>query len=229
MKDIELTFEYWQKNPTPSNTRNVLDSMSGDIDRSIQSAGGQPSALTRGFAKNIVLGAMKSYQPDRGAKFRSWAQTQLRSLVRPVRQSRFSIKIPELRAREASRVRSVIEELQAETGYEPSDSTISDKLGIPIDHVQRARGGPAPEVVGNEMFGAAKPDENTEESQLVKDMVYHSLGPRDQVIMEYATGYNGVKALPSVDIARKLKITPAAVSQHLAKIREMLIEAEETV
>lgn len=226
MDNINQTFDTWTKSKTPGNMQQVISAMSGDMDRAIQTAGGQPSPLTRGFAKGAVIKAMQSFDPGAGTQFRSWAQTQLRSLVRPVRQSRFTVKVPEIRARQSAQMRSMIDEIQAESGFEPSDAVIADKLGIPLSQVAKVRTGGAPEVVSGEIYTH---DEPADESGLVKDMVYYSLAPRDQAIMEYAFSYNDVKALPSVDIARKLKISPAAVSQRLAMIRRMMAEAEESL
>lgn len=221
--DINLKFDTWNRAKTPKHMNDVLQSMSGDIDRSIRTAGGQPSPLLRGHGRLAVVKAMSSFDPKAGTQFRSWAQSQLRGLVRPVRASRFAVKIPELRAREASRIRNVIESRQAETGFEPSDAVIADQLGLPISRVSAVRGGEAPEVVSGEIFFKEAP---ADDNGLIQDMVYYSLPPRDQTIMEYGLGYNNVKPMPSTEIAKKLKITPSAVSQRLSKIRKMMIDAE---
>ena len=226
MQDINQTFETWSLSKTPENMNRVLTSMSGDMDRAINTAGGKPSPLTRGFAKNAVIKSMNSFNPQSGTQFRSWANTQLRSLVRPVRGSKFTVKVPELRARQSAKVRNIIDEIQAETGFEPSDATIADLLAIPMSQVNSARSGTSPEVVGEDIYTRKEPEDDT---ALIRDMVYFSLPPRDQTIMEYAFGYNGVKVIPSMEIAKRLKVTPAAISQRLALIRRQMLTAEEAV
>ena len=221
--DVNLEYDTWSRAKTPGNMSKLLGSMSGDIDRAIQTAGGKPSPLLRGTGKIAVVKAMNSFDPKSGTQFRSWAQTQLRSLVRPVRASRFAVKIPELRARQAAKIRNIIDERQAESGLEPSDSEIADRLGIPMARVASARGGVAPEVVSGEIFSKEDP---VDDNGMIQDFVYYSLPKTDQTIMEYALGYNGVKTLPSTEIARKLKISPSAVSQRLTKIRQMITNAE---
>jgi RNA polymerase sigma factor (sigma-70 family) len=196
------------------------------MDHAIQTFGGQPSPLTRGLAKQVTLDAMKTFDPKGGASFKSWAQTQYQRLARPIRSTKFTMRVPEMRAREAHRVRGIISELEAETGFEPSDGEISEKLGIPLHRVQVARRSTAPEVVSNDLDTTQNHSPN-EDSKLIHDMVYYSLPPKDQVIMEYIFGYNGVKPKSGIDVAQKLRITPAAVSQRVAKIRAMLQQAEE--
>ena len=224
MSNIDDTYETWRNSRTPGNMHAVLKVMAGDIDRAIQTAGGKPSPLTRGLAKNIVVEAVNTFDPKAGTQFRSWTQSKLRSLVRPIRSTRFTVKIPEARARESARVRSYIDSIQSETGFEPSDEIIADALAIPMNRVNQARVGISPEVVGDEIWARPEAADNT---ALIHDMVYTDLDPISQTIFEYTFGYNGVKPEPSTEIARRLKISPSAVSQRLSKINTVMSEAEE--
>ena len=223
-KDINEQYEIWRKSPTQTNMKSVIDSMSSDIDRAIQTSGGKPDALSRGYAKGVLVNAARTFDPAANSQFRSWAQTQFKRLVRPIRGFKFTLKIPELRARESAKVRSLIDEMQAESGFEPSDAVIADKLSMPMSHVESARRGTAPEVMGEEIWASKESVDNT---ALINDMVYYSLAPRDQTIMEYAFGHNGVKPLPSNEIARKVGVTESAISQRVGKIRDMMMRAEE--
>jgi RNA polymerase primary sigma factor len=176
------------------------------------------------MANKYTAQAMRSFDPEQGANFRSWNQTQLQRLSRPIRQSRFSVRVPDIRAREAARVKAMVDELEAELGQEPSDEQVADRLGVPLKRIKTDRRGTAPEVVtDDEEDGQSEQDD----SDLVREMVYHSLDPKDQLIMEYAFGYNGSETLPANRIANKLKVSPAAVSQRMSRIRKKLDEANE--
>ena len=61
-----------------------------------------------------------------------------------------------------------------------------------------------------------------------EEMVYHDLGDTDQTVFDYLLGAHGRKQLTTSDIARKLGITPSAVSQRATKIQDMLDERWET-
>ena len=51
-----------------------------------------------------------------------------------------------------------------------------------------------------------------------RDYVYHDLDTKSRKIFEWTTGYGGTKILPKQEIARRLKITPAAVSSRIQTI-----------
>ena len=54
------------------------------------------------------------------------------------------------------------------------------------------------------------------------NFVYGDLGPTDQLIMDMTLGRNGRRRASTQEIARRLNITPGAVSQRAAKIQAML-------
>lgn len=221
--DPDSAYTAWTKSPTPQTLSAILDSLSDDMDRAILSAGGQPSPLTRGMARRIGVHAIHSYKPTEGTKFRSWATTQFQRLNREIKGSKTVTKVPESRAYDAIMIRNAIADIEAETGYEPSDAVLSAKLGLPIDRIASIRKSSTPEVVKNDI-GTAD-DDGTAREPIVMDMVYHSISPIDQIIFEYTYGYNNVPKLQATEIAKKLKITPSAVSQRLTKIKALIEEA----
>jgi hypothetical protein len=54
------------------------------------------------------------------------------------------------------------------------------------------------------------------------EFVYHDLDPIDQVILEHSLGLHGKQVLPNQDIARKLKLSPGAISQRKVRIQDQL-------
>jgi DNA-directed RNA polymerase specialized sigma subunit len=61
-------------------------------------------------------------------------------------------------------------------------------------------------------------------SDIWLEYVHHDLDPIDKKILEWKTGMYGKQVLSTNEIARRLNITPSAVSQRAAKIA-MKIEA----
>jgi DNA-directed RNA polymerase specialized sigma subunit len=55
-----------------------------------------------------------------------------------------------------------------------------------------------------------------------QEYVYDALPARSQAVMENLYGMHGLAPLKAQDIAKKLKISNAAVSQHKKKIDQML-------
>ena len=59
------------------------------------------------------------------------------------------------------------------------------------------------------------------------DYVYHDLDETGKKIFEWTTGYNGQDRLSKTEIARQLKVTPAAVSSRISKTLSRLNEGLE--
>jgi DNA-binding CsgD family transcriptional regulator len=54
------------------------------------------------------------------------------------------------------------------------------------------------------------------------DFVYGDLSPTDKLVMDMTLGRNGRRKASTQDIARRLNISPGAVSQRAAKIQAMI-------
>lgn len=221
MDPLDSGWTKWKTTGSQDDLNSLVSSFDKDIDYAISARGGEKeSPVSRGTARRLVIDAVKSYNPKQGTKIRTWVSTQLQQLGRKLRESRFTVKVPELAARRSFELKNEMARVEAETGFEPSVSDLADKLGISPSKISRLLASSTPEVLTE--------DTNVEEDdkQFVHDMVYHSLPPKDKSIMQYLFGYGGSKLLPGKEVARRLKITPAAVSQRAAKIRAILQEAE---
>jgi len=94
-----------------------------------------------------------------------------------------------------------------------------------LEHVRRANPGVAEGSIvqegdgGTQVFNPAVANTN---DKTWLSFVYHDLQPTDQVILEHTVGLNGKPVLSKQMIARKLGISPGAVSQRAAKIQARL-------
>ena len=59
------------------------------------------------------------------------------------------------------------------------------------------------------------------------EFVYNDLNEVDKAIMEYTLGLHGIKKLPATEIAKKLNISPGAISQRSQRIQAKLNQREE--
>jgi len=228
----EQLFRSWASTKDPATKARLVGALQPDIDRAIRSAGASVSPLTRGVGKQVIFDAIESFNPDNKTQFRTWANSQLQRLQRDLRPTRFSARIPELRSRESRRLYQAVQDIESETGYPPSDSQLADRLGLSLKKIRNLRKlGGTDQVPDEEVSGPQVADDNDEptESGLIMDMVYHDLAPKDQSIFELALGYNGVASLPSKEVARKMKVSPAYVSKRLKVIQDRLKEAEEVL
>jgi len=81
------------------------------------------------------------------------------------------------------------------------------------------------EVMDEESYGgdvASTIPNNTRAANAWFNFVYDDLSPVDKLIADMTLGRNGRRKTSTQEIARRLNITPGAVSQRAAKIQAML-------
>lgn len=217
-------YEKWKTEPTPENMATVIAELDPMINAEIHRYPG-PKPLLRGRARRLALDAVRSYDPASGAQLRSWVTTQLQPL------SRYSntlkpIKLPEVAVRQAAEVHRLDRELADEMGHNPTDEELADHSGISVRRIQKLRQMVRPTV----SEGSLQVADDTDSSGMApgvdtprnisgaEDAVYSSLDPRDQQIFDMKTGKHGKRMLSNQDIARRLGVTPALISQRSQQI-----------
>ena len=56
----------------------------------------------------------------------------------------------------------------------------------------------------------------------ILDLVYYELNSQEQQVLEYLYGLNGKPELPAKEIAKKMHLTPARISQIKKKISKVV-------
>ncbi len=59
---------------------------------------------------------------------------------------------------------------------------------------------------------------------VVEEVVYGSLSPRDRAIFDWKVGRNGKTTISNQEIARRLGVTPALISQRSQQIAQQIQE-----
>ena len=223
-------YDKWVVDQTPENMSGVLDSLMPTINSEIMRFEG-PKAHLRSKAKALAVKAVKTFNPMSGAKLQSWVVTQLQPLSR-YGQGLRDVKAPELAIRQAAEVDRVTKLLSDDLGRDPTDEEIADEIGISVKKVKRVRRQVVPSVTAGS-FELAQETDNSYNAPGVstvskvpyaQEAVYMSLNPRDRFIFDARTGSHGARSLSAVDVAKRLGISPAAVSQRANVIAEMIKE-----
>ncbi len=214
------------KSPTPHTAGPVLDAVSPVIDEAMRSYAGTESqaATARAKAKTLTLEAVRRYDPAR-AKLRTHLLSHLRGLRRAVERQSGGVYVPEQWRIDSRTVAATHADLRDELGRDPSDAEVADRTRIPLDRVRRSR--KVPLVMGSSRAGGegvqlAAPSERAWNKWV--EGVYHELHPTDQVVLEHSFGLFGNPVSSGQDVAKRLNLSPGAVSQRKARIQGMLDE-----
>lgn len=214
----------WSKSQTPENLDKLLIKMSPTIDQTLKSYGTEGLGTK---AKTMAVAAFKTFDPKKGMALGTYLHQQLQALQRERAKRSNTVHIPENVLLQKNKLYRAGKTFESEYDREPTVMELSDITGIPRAAVERARKyrGTIPASAtqsesGDDLFARTR-----DYDKVWADYVYFDLDPMDKRLFEMTTGYAGSTIYPKGDIARKLKISPSAVSQRIngiiAKLEEV--------
>lgn len=222
----------WLKNQTPETNVEILKAVQPTIDTALASyVGKTPSPTMRSRARLMALNALQTFDPNRG-NVRTHLLSQMQGLRRLAAKEQNIISIPEQVGLDFQRLDQAENELRDQLNRDPSDDEIADFTGLSTKRIRKIRNFHQPIAEGmtavstnaentpTEIASSLPGDHSTTDAWL--NFVYDDLGPVDKLIMDMTLGRNGKRQTPTQEIARRLNITPGAVSQRAAKIQAML-------
>jgi len=231
---LDTAFTAWKQKPTTDNMAAALTAADPIINSAITSYAGGNQSL-RAQAKKLTAHGFQTYDPNYGTKLNSHLMNQLQPLRRVNQQRSNVVHMPERVQSDLYRLRQAQQSFFDRFGREPADSELSEHLGVPNSRLQHLRKFMRQETT--ELSTMSKPDGGVEPFQpgsqsanpedIWMEYVHHDASPIDQKILEWKTGFNGVPTLSTQEIARKLRISPSAVSQRATRMAKQLQEMQQ--
>lgn len=140
---------------------------------------------------------------------------------------RSSIRDKFLNIMERQRLTIAETELSDQLGRPPSVMELADYTHTPVKRITAIRAArmavPESKTFDPET-GSPTISQRENAQEVWSQYVYQSLDPTNQRIFEMVTGYGGTKTVPKQEIAKKLRISPSAVSQRIGVITKKLEE-----
>ena len=221
---FQQPFKTWEADPTPGNASLLLTAVKPAINRGIRAhVGTKISPATRSHARRLTLGAIRSYDP-RQAQLSTHIINSLQGLKRVVRQQSHVMTVPERVELDRRRVATARTELEDRLGREPSPLQMADYTGLSLrrlEHIQQFRP-PAAEsrfTTATEETEGFMPAVKQGPSDAWLELLWEDLTPVDQNILDWTLGLHGQQPKSNQEIARRLRLSPGAVSQRKARIQ----------
>lgn len=220
-------YDQWQTTQTPQNMGALLKGLSPLIESQLgRYKGTLPPAALRGQAKKFAIQAVRGFDPSKGAQLTTHVVNSLQQLHRKNYEAQSAFRLSEELQRAMGAYQRSQRNLQAEMGREPTVDELAEDLAWPVAKIQRLARQNRGEVTAEDLlYDPADPYQDSYDP--IIDLVYHDLDPTDKMIMELATGYGGKEKLPKKDIAQRLGVSPARVSQRSLVIAQKIREATE--
>jgi DNA-directed RNA polymerase specialized sigma subunit len=195
-------------------------------------AGGNEAFHTQ--AKKLTAQGFKTYDPRLGAKLHSHLMNQLQPLRRVTQRRTNIVHVPERVQSDLYHLRQAQQSYFDRFGHEAADSELSEQMGVPMSRLKHLRkfmrqetsesNMQMPGEEGSEPFYPGSAQASPESVWM--EYVHHDSNPIDQKILEWKTGYNGKEIVSTQEIAKRLRITPSAVSQRAARMAKRMNELQ---
>lgn len=234
-KEYREPYTAWKTTPSPQTRGALLRAVQPTIDQQLRLHIGQhKSPVLQGRAKLLASQALDNYDPKL-ASLRSHLGTQLKRLRREIHKQQI-VRVPELLMQESRTLADAAQDFLDEHGREPSAEELADMTGVSLKRIARARAITAPVAQSQFFSGGEIGDEDDAEDSLAvenpdlwrdyAELLYVSSPGRDQVILEHTLGLHGARKLSNQALAKKLGVSPGAVSQRKAKLQAQLQQAQ---
>lgn len=214
----------WKEDKSPQNTKQVLEYLRPTIQSALHTYAPNQEQAFRLKATSMALSDLQKYNPEKGSSAKTFIFTSLQRLNRLRRERETPIHIPESQVYAKKIIDQKKSILQDKLGREPSDQQLCDftgiskaklnKLNLTLSTVNTSSAQDTQS--GRDLLGSSGLSDTDYYSY-----VYDSVSPVDQKIMQWSSGING-KQLSNNQIAHKLNMSPGAVSQHKAKIQQLM-------
>lgn len=233
--DLAADFDAWRRKPTPASSSAMLAKLQPVINRGLQTyIGSNVSPNLRAKAKQLTLQALKTYDPTK-AKLSTHVINHLQGLRRASRRAQQVLQVPERVSYDQALVHEMTAQLRDEIGREPSAVELADATGLSVKRLQYLAQFQRPVAEGslNAMVneegesGGFSPAVVGSPTHIYLETLYHDLDGTNQKILEWSTGLHGSKILPNQVIAKKLNLSPGAVSQRRALLQGRLDELQD--
>jgi DNA-directed RNA polymerase specialized sigma subunit len=225
-------YDSWSKNPTKTTTSKLLSTIQPEIDRGISAHVGQANPILNSQARGLALQAVKTYDPSK-AKLGTHVVNNLQGLKRMSRKQIMVLSIPERVSIDQANLARTHTALSDTLGREPTLEEMADSAGLSkkrIGYVQKFTPGTSSGTFMTdtpESEGFMPQVESSDEGESWIEFVYTDMDTTNKKIMEWTLGLHGSPTYSNTEIARKLRMTPGAVSQRKQTIQTVLNQRQD--
>jgi len=214
----------WKAEQSEESREELLKALGPTVSSALRSyAGNDPRLAVRAFI--MTDEAVRSYDPSRKTAITTHVMNHLKRLTRVSAERRQIVHIPENRRLESDRIREYVAKYADTHGREPTQAHLADHFGMSSRRVQNALQEMRSSVVSESAMESEKGDfagpvQGQTVEDVLADYVYHDLDDVGRKVFEWSSGYGGAETLSGREIAARLRMSPAAVSQRMAGIRK---------
>lgn len=224
-EDVRL-WQQWNRTKSEADLQALLRHLQPVISQQVTRWGGTLArSMLETRAKVLVVEAIRSYDPSRGAALATHVTNQLQKLSRTVYTHTAAARLPEHKAVSMTSFSVGVEQLQNELGRDATTMELADHMGWSqprVEEFRRAYG--RKELLASGEFNPSMFPIADEEDPIV-GFVYHDMSPQHQQLFEHVTGYGGASQLSNPELMKKFNMTQGQLSYQKRKMKDLFHEA----
>jgi DNA-directed RNA polymerase specialized sigma subunit len=228
--DAIQVFNTWKTSRNPQTTQQLLDVSMPAITKAVKyyTRGQDPVAIS--YGKRLAIDALDRYDPKMSS-LGTFINRQLQPMMRWQASRSKGVKIPDRIVAESADLYRANTELADILGRDPSIDELADHSGIPVSRIAKVRAATPLLMAGSTVVEKGEGGDDADASDMAVErdtsmewanFIRHDLNETDKIILDHTIGLGGADILPNKQLAAKLKITPAAISQRKARIQLLL-------
>lgn len=226
-KDLEL-WRTWKRTRSTSDLEALVRQIKPLIDSEVlkwSSVGAKFVLENR--AKQIVIAAFDTFDPNRGVLLSTYLKNELRKLSRDAYERQSILKVPEDHRITYNQFTKARAELEDRHGRVPSIERIADHMGLPVSRIEAVINTVEKRTLMESGEGPTfqQNNDDADDSEML-EFAYHQMSPRQKQIYDMRTGSHGrTEARSDQEIMRAVNVTQGVLSYELGKIKELLKKA----
>ena len=218
-KELELVKRYQAgDNSALVELLNSLKPLMGNFARNIASTN-LPRAAVDAEIKFQTIKAIKSFDPSRGVKLSTHINSRLPGVYRLLYENQNIGRISEPDNIKIGTFKSAQQRLEQKFGREATTDEMADDLGWSQGQVSKVN-----RLIRKDMAVSDFDFGQFEQNKAADYMhyVYHELDPTEKIVLEHTTGMGGKSVLKGKDIAKRIGVSEATITNIKKRIAKRL-------
>jgi len=170
-----------------------------------------------------AMRAIKSYNPDAGAKLSTYVYSNLRRVKRWIGENQNIGRIPENRLYKIATYNKAIGDLSEELGAAPDKNQIAKKLGWSVKEVDRMAAELRKDLTAQN-FESDMSSHIPSSSEYVLRNFKYELEGKERILYEHLTGFGRKKITSTAELSKILEEPDYTISRMRKKIAEQIKE-----
>jgi DNA-directed RNA polymerase specialized sigma subunit len=219
----------WKATQTPEAMGKFLRDVDPIITSAVKSYAGMSTPTIHSKAKVMAAKAMLRYDPKKG-NISTFLMNELKGISRESMRETRAIRIPERIMYDSRRIVEAEDEFKSVYMREPTLLELADKTGLSEKRISYIRNVTMPLLHEGSNVSAETGEPSLTATnvpdidEMSREYVYRDLDPIDKLIFDHRFGAHGKKRLGVIDLAARIKISPASISQRAKKISGLIDE-----